>query len=186
MRFPRTLGALRSSGYRSRTVKQELRENLLSRLRRREPVFAGLVGYDTTVLPQLINAILAQHDMLLLGLRGQAKTRILRALPDLLDEHLPVVDGVELPDDPLAPQLAATQALIAEQGDATPIRWLTRAQRYNEKLATPDVTIADLIGDLDLIRHAEGRYLADERTMHFGLIPRTNRSVRRRGRSPTR
>ena len=173
----RTLGELRASGYRHRFVKQELRENLIRRLRNCEPVFEGLVGYESTVVPELINAILAQHDILLLGLRGQAKTRILRALPQLLDEWMPVVDGVELWDDPLAPSLAASRTLIEQHGDQTPIRWISRSERYHEKLATPDVTIADLIGEVDLVKHAEGRYLADESTMHFGLIPRSNRGV---------
>jgi len=174
---PTTLGQLKQFGYRHRTVKQELRENLIQRLRGDQPLFPGLIGYDTSVIPQLINGILAQHDLLLLGLRGQAKSRILRSLPDLLDEWLPVVDGVELSDDPLHPLLKATRRQIEIHGDATPIRWIHRSQRYHEKLATPDVTIADLIGEVDLVKHAEGRYLADEDTMHFGLIPRSNRGI---------
>ncbi len=173
----RTLGELRESGYRPRPVKQELRENLIRKLRAGEPVFRGLVGYDTTVVPQLINAILAQHDILLLGLRGQAKTRICRSLPELLDEWMPTVEGVELWDDPLEPRLSFTRRRIDQLGDDTPIRWVHRSQRYHEKLATPDVTIADLIGEVDLVKHAEGRYLADEETMHFGLIPRSNRGI---------
>ena len=175
--LPETLGALRDSGYRYRPVKRELRENLLARLRERVPVFTGLVGYDDTVIPQLVNGILAQHDLLLLGLRGQAKTRILRSLPELLDEWIPVVDGAELWDDPLEPQLSATRRRVEELGDRTPVRWVHREQRYHEKLATPDVTIADLIGEVDFVKHAEGRHLADEATMHFGLVPRSNRGI---------
>jgi magnesium chelatase subunit I len=177
MTRPKTLGQLKESGYRCRPIKTELRENLITRLRSDQPIFPGLIGYDTTVVPQLINGILARHDLLLLGLRGQAKTRILRALPELLDEWIPIVAGVEVPDDPLCPQLKPTQRIIATHGDDTPIEWLHRDQRYNEKLATPDVTIADLIGEIDLVKHAEGRRLADEETMHFGLIPRSNRGI---------
>lgn len=175
--MPRTLAALKASGYRYRPVKRELRENLIDRLRSDQPLFPGLVGYETTVVPQLVNGILAEHDILLLGLRGQAKTRILRSLPELLDEYIPVVEGVELWDDPLQPRLHATRRLIEIHGDDTPIRWVHRSERYHEKLATPDVTIADLIGEVDLIKHAEGRYLSDEQTMHFGLVPRSNRGI---------
>ena len=174
---PKTIRELRASGYRYRPVKAELRENVIRRLREERPLFEGLVGYDTTVIPQLVNGILAQHDMLLLGLRGQAKTRIIRGLPELLDEWMPVVAGVELWDDPLEPRLAATRRLIDETGDDTPIEWIPRERRFHEKLATPDVTIADLIGEVDLVKHAEGRYLSDEETMHFGLIPRSNRGI---------
>ena len=177
MARPGTLGALRESNYRYRSVKEELRENLIARLSRREPLFPGLVGYDTTVIPQLINAVLAQHDILLLGLRGQAKTRILRALPELLDEYIPVVAGLDVWDDPLEPRFFRTKQSIKEQGPETLLRWIGRSERYHEKLATPDVTIADLIGEIDLVKHAEGRYLADESTMHFGLIPRSNRGI---------
>lgn len=177
MDFPKTLRELRRSDYRYRPIKLELRENLVARLRSEQPVFAGLVGFETTVVPQLINAILARHDMLLLGLRGQAKTRILRSLPTLLDEWMPVVAEGELWDDPLSPQLAATRKLVEIHGDDLRIDWIHRDQRYHEKLATPDVTIADLIGDIDLIRHAEGRRMSDEATMHFGLIPRSNRGI---------
>lgn len=177
MSLPTTLAALRETGYRYRTVKQELRENLVARLRSDQPLFPGLIGYDQTVIPQLVNGILAGHDMLLLGLRGQAKTRILRTLPELLDEWLPVVADAELPDDPLNPHFAATRRILQRCGEQTRIRWLHRSERYHEKLATPDVTIADLIGEVDLVKHAEGRYLADEETMHFGLIPRSNRGI---------
>jgi magnesium chelatase subunit I len=174
---PKNVRDLRASGYRYRPIKLELRENLIDRLRSDQPLFPGLIGYENTVVPQLINGILAQHDMLLLGLRGQAKTRILRALPDLLDEWLPIVAGVEVPDDPLHPTLKATRRLLDIHGDETEVRWLHRSERYHEKLATPDVTIADLIGEVDLVKHAEGRYLADESTMHFGLVPRSNRGI---------
>jgi magnesium chelatase subunit I len=172
-----TLGALKASGYRFRPIKTEIRENLIARLKSDQPLFPGLVGYENTVVPQVINGLLAQHDMLLLGLRGQAKTRILRSLPQLLDQWIPVVDGVEVWDDPLEPALRATRQKIEAEGDDTPIRWIHRADRYHEKLATPDVTIADLIGEVDLVKHAEGRYLADEGTMHFGLVPRSNRGI---------
>jgi len=154
-----------------------MRENLISRLRAGGPLFPGIVGYDETVIPQIVNAVLSKHDMLFLGLRGQAKTRILRMLPGLLDEFIPVVDGTEIPDDPLNPQFNQTRERIGAHGDRTPIRWLHRDERYHEKLATPDVTIADLIGEIDLVKHAEGRYLADESIMHFGLVPRTNRGI---------
>ncbi len=173
----KTLGQLRESGYRYRSVKEELRENLITRLRGGQPLLPGLVGYENTVVPQLVNGLLARHDILLLGLRGQAKTRILRALPDLLDEWMPVVAEGELWDDPLAPRLARTRRIIERDGEGTRIGWIHRSQRYHEKLATPDVTIADLIGEMDLVKHAEGRHLADEETMHFGLVPRSNRGI---------
>lgn len=172
-----SLGQLQEQGYAHRTVKTELCDNLVQRLRAGQAVFADLVGYEDTVVPELINGILAQHDILLLGLRGQAKTRILRSLPQLLDEWIPVVDEVEIWDDPFQPQFSATKNLIEERGDKTPIRWLHRSDRYHEKLATPDVTIADLIGEVDLVKHAEGRHLADESTMHFGMVPRSNRGI---------
>lgn len=172
-----SLGALRETSYRYRTVKQELRENLIRRLRDGSEVFPGVRGYDQTVLPQVIHALLSRHDMLFLGLRGQAKTRMIRLLPGLMDPWIPVIDGLEVPDDPLAPMTTLGKRMIGEAGDDTPLRWMNRAERFNEKLATPDVTIADLIGEIDLVKHAEGRYLSDESTMHFGLIPRTNRGL---------
>jgi len=172
-----TLGQLRETDYRYRTVKQELRDNVVERLRSGEALFPGILGYRETVLPQVIHAILARHDMLFLGLRGQAKTRILRMLPDLLDEWIPVIAEMDIPDDPLEPMTRMGQRIVREQGDDTGIRWLHRSDRYHEKLATPDVTIADLIGEIDIVKHAEGRYLSDESTMHFGLIPRTNRGI---------
>lgn len=177
MNRPTTLGELRRSGYQPRTVKQELRRNLLARLRKNEPLFPEFIGYERTVIPQLINALLARHDLLLLGLRGQAKTRLLRRIPDLLDEYIPVVADLDLWDDPLRPQFAASRRTIEKHGDSTPVRWIHRSERYLEKLATPDVTIADLIGEVDLVKHAEGRYLSDEGTLHFGLVPRSNRAI---------
>ncbi len=174
---PRTLGDLRRSGYAAVPVKQELRRNLIDRLRRGQPLFPGIIGYDETVVPEVVNAILSRHDMLFLGLRGQGKTRMLRMLSELLDEHVPIVAGSEINDDPYSPLSKYARDLIAAQGDATPIEWIGRERRYHEKLATPDVTIADLIGEIDLIKHAEGRHLANEDVMHFGLIPRSHRGI---------
>ncbi len=174
---PATLGALRASGHRPRSVKQELRANLMAALAADEPVFAGIVGYEQSVIPAVENAILAGQDFVLLGERGQAKTRLARSLIKLLDEAIPVVAGSELNEDPLSPVLAATQERIAAEGDATAIDWLPRHRRYGEKLATPDITIADLIGEVDPIKVAEGRYLSDASTIAFGLIPRTNRGI---------
>jgi magnesium chelatase subunit I len=171
------VGELRSSGYRIESVKDEMRRNLVRQLRAGETLFPDILGYEETVVPQIQNAILSRHDMLLLGLRGQAKTRMLRLLVHLLDEFLPVIAGSELNDHPFHPISKYARDLVAEQGDATPITWIRREQRYHEKLATPDVTIADLIGEVDMIKHAEGRYLSSELTMHFGLIPRTNRGI---------
>lgn len=175
---PRTLGELKRMGYRPRTVKEEIRDNLASKLRRREEVFPGILGYDKTVIPLVQNALLAQHDFILLGLRGQAKTRMLRALPALLDEWIPILAGSPIPEDPLRPITEPARAAIADKGDAVPIEWLHRSERYQEKLATPDVTIADLIGDIDPIKAANEKLsLADPRVMHFGLVPRTNRGI---------
>lgn len=174
---PATLGQLRETGYRYRTVKQELRQNLIDRLRAGEPVFPGIRGYDDTVVPQVVHALLARHDMLFLGLRGQAKTRMLRMLPGLLDEWVPIIADLDLPDDPLEPATKLGKRRTVELGDDTPIRWLHRDERYHEKLATPDVTIADLLGEIDIVKHAEGRHLTDEATMHFGLVPRSNRGI---------
>ncbi len=175
---PTTLGQLRATGYRPRSVKDEMRRNLVAKLRTGETLFPGIVGYDESVAPQIINAILARHNFILLGLRGQAKSRILRALPALLDEAIPVVEGSEVNDDPLNPISKYARERLGAEGDATPIAWLDRDARYIEKLATPDVTIADIIGDLDPIRAARGGHLlADELTIHFGLLPRANRGI---------
>ncbi len=159
------------------SVKDELRKNLISKLRAGEELFPGILGYRESVIPQAINGILARHDMLFLGLRGQAKTRMLRLLPSLLDEWIPVLSGVEINDDPLEPMTRTGKRIVSEQGDDAKIEWVHRGDRYQEKLATPDVTIADLIGEIDLVKHAEGRYLSDESTMHYGLIPRCNRGI---------
>ncbi|MFN4242393.1 MAG: AAA family ATPase [Tepidisphaerales bacterium] len=172
-----TVGQLRATGYTPVSVKDELRRNLIRKLKAGEELFPGILGYRDTVIPQIVNGILARHDLLFLGLRGQAKTRILRMLPTLLDEWIPVLAGVEIPDDPLRPVTTAGKRVLAEQGDDAPIAWLHREQRYHEKLATPDTTIADLIGEIDLVKYAQGRYLSDESTMHFGLIPRSNRGI---------
>ena len=174
---PRTLGELISSGYAILDVKTEMRRNLIRKLRAGEPLFPEIIGYDETVIPQVHNAILSKHDMLFLGLRGQAKTRMLRQLVNLLDDVIPIIAGSEVNDHPLAPLSGFARDRVAAQGDATPIEWVGRERRYQEKLATPDVTIADLIGEIDMIKHAEGRYLSDEATMHYGLIPRTNRGI---------
>jgi magnesium chelatase subunit I len=172
-----TLGELRASGWRPRTVKAELRTNLLARLGEGAAVFPGVVGYADSVLPAVENAILAGHDLVFLGERGQGKTRLARLLVGLLDPWLPIVAGGELNDDPFGPISPAARALVAEGGDETPIAWLPRDRRYSEKLATPDITIADLIGEVDPIRVAEGRYLSDELVLHFGLIPHANRGI---------
>ncbi|MGN6368766.1 MAG: sigma 54-interacting transcriptional regulator [Phycisphaerae bacterium] len=174
---PRTVGQLKSSGYKPLSVKDELRKNTIAKIRAGQDLFPGILGYRDTVIPQVINAILSKHDILFLGLRGQAKTRILRMLPDLLDEWIPTLAGTEINDDPLAPITTTGKRILAEQGDDATIEWIHRSARYHEKLATPDVTIADLIGEIDLVKHAQGRYLSDESTMHFGLIPRTNRGI---------
>src|SRR5437773_9819619 len=173
-----TLGDLRQSGYRSRPVKQEVRDNLVCKLRAGQTLFPGIIGYDETVIPQLVNAILSRHNLILLGLRGQAKSRILRGLVDLLDQRIPIVPGCEIHDDPLAPLCAACRARVAAESDRMPIAWLRREERYVEKLATPDVTIADMLGDIDPIKAAHaGLNLADELTMHYGLLPRANRGI---------
>src|SRR5689334_10039558 len=171
-----TLGELRQARLHSRPVKQEIRDNLVRKLKAGEKLFPGIIGYDETVVPQLVNAILSRHNFILLGLRGQAKSRILRALVDLLDEQIPVVPGCEIHDDPLAPLCAACRTRIATEGDEMPIAWLSREARYVEKLATPDVTIADMLGDIDPIKAAQaGLNLSNELTMHYGLVPRANR-----------
>lgn len=172
-----TLGQLKASGWVSRSVKEEIRGNAVQRIRANEPLTASILGYDDTVMPQLQNALLAGHDIVFLGERGQGKTRIIRSLTGLLDEWMPIVAGSEINDDPFAPVSRHARDLIAEQGDTTPIAWVHRDDRYGEKLATPDTSIADLIGEVDPIKVAEGRYLSDELTLHYGLVPRTNRGI---------
>ncbi len=175
---PKTLGELRASGWQSRSVRQELRENLERRLAAGEPAFPGIIGYEDTVLPQLEAALLAEHSVLLLGLRGQAKSRLVRGLPSLLDDWIPAVEGSDIHDDPLAPIGAFAQRRIAAEGDATPIRWVGRDERLVEKLATPDVTVADLIGDVDPIKAAsKGLEFGDPEVIQFGLLPRANRGL---------
>jgi magnesium chelatase subunit I len=180
---PQTLGELRSTEWAQpprarRSVKEELRQNLLCRIQRGETLFPGIRGYDDTVTPQIVNAILSCHHFILLGLRGQAKSRILRQIADFLDAEIPVIAGCEINDNPFAPICRRCRVLVEEQGDATPIAWLPRELRFVEKLATPDVTIADMIGDIDPIRAARaGRDLSDELTIHYGLLPRANRGI---------
>ena len=183
MHKPSTLGELRQSPWaspdrRSRRVRDEMRANLLARLGSGAPVFPGIVGYEDSVVPQLVNAVLARHHFLLLGLRGQAKTRIIRALVDLLDEEIPILAGSEVNDNPFAPISKYGRQLVEDHGDKAPVAWIPRSQRYIEKLATPDVTIADIIGDVDPIKAARGGHLlSDELTIHYGLLPRANRGV---------
>src|SRR5438445_1398666 len=174
-----TLGDLRQhAGTRPRPVKQEIADSLCGKVQAGETLFPGIIGFDDTVIPQLVNAILSRHNFILLGLRGQAKSRILRGLTGLLDEEIPVVPGCEIHDDPLAPICGACRARVAREGDHLPIAWLSRDDRYVEKLATPDVTIADMVGDIDPIKAAQaGLNLADELTMHYGLLPRANRGI---------
>lgn len=178
MKQAKTLGELKASGYQSKSIKTELRENLIKKLKNKETVFEGIWGYEETVIPDLERAILAGHDVNLLGLRGQAKTRLARLMVQLLDEYIPVIEGSELNDDPLQPLSRYAKDKIAELGDNTPVAWLHRDERYSEKLATPDVSIADLIGDVDPIKAASLKLpYSDERVIHFGLIPRSNRSI---------
>ncbi len=178
MHKARTIGELRETGYRSLPVKQEMRKNLIAKLRDGEQLFPGIIGYDETVIPAICNAILSCHDIILLGLRGQAKTRLLRALPSLLDEYIPIIKGSEINDDPFHPVSKYAVDLVSEHGDEVEIDWLHREERYGEKLATPDVTIADLIGDIDPIKAAAQKlHYAHEGVIHFGIIPRTNRGI---------
>jgi magnesium chelatase subunit I len=174
---PATLGQLRESGWESVPVKEEVRRNAVARIAAGEPLFPAVLGYENTVLPQLENALIAGHDVIFLGERGQAKTRMIRSLTGLLDEWMPIVEGSEINDDPYHPVSRHAKDLIADLGDDTPIDWVHRDQRYGEKLATPDTSIADLIGEVDPIKVAEGRYLSDELTLHYGLVPRTNRGI---------
>ncbi|MEQ1949131.1 MAG: magnesium chelatase [Bryobacteraceae bacterium] len=178
--LPNTLGALRASEHfhPSRSVKDELRDNLIQKLASKEPLFRGIVGYDDTVAPQVVNAVLSQHNFILLGLRGQAKTRLIRMLVTLLDQHIPYIAGCEIHDNPAQPICKRCRDLVAEKGDLTPIAWLPREARYVEKLATPDVTIADMIGDIDPIKAARtGETISSELTVHYGLLPRANRGI---------
>ena len=172
-----TLGALKASGWESVPLRQELRRNAIEKIRNDEPLFPQVLGYESTVNPQLENALLAGHDIIFLGERGQAKTRMIRGLTDLLDEWMPIVAGSEINDDPYDPISRHARELVAEHGDETPITWVHRDDRFGEKLATPDTSIADLIGEVDPIKVAEGRYLSDELTLHYGLVPRTNRGI---------
>src|SRR6476620_3540808 len=173
-----TLGELRQARLHKRSVKQEIRDNLMRKLQAGDALFPGIIGYDDTVIPQLVNAILSRHNFILLGLRGQAKSRILRSLVELLDEEIPVIPGCEIHDNPLNPVCGACRARVAAEGDSLPIAWLPRDERFVEKLATPDVTIADMLGDIDPIKAAQaGLNLADELTMHYGLLPRANRGI---------
>ncbi len=175
--LPRTLGALRASGWVSRPVKEEIRTNAVARIAAGEPLFAGVLGYEDTVMPQLENALIAGHDVVFLGERGQAKTRMIRSLVGLLDEWMPIIAGSEINDDPYNPVSRYALNQIAEHGENTAIDWVHCTKRYGEKLATPDTAIADLIGEVDPIKVAEGRYLSDELTLHYGLVPRTNRGI---------
>ena len=177
MAKPRNVRELRDSGWKRRSVKQEMRDNLIARLKRGEAFLPGIVGYDDTVVPQIENAVLSGQDLIFLGERGQAKTRIARMLIVLLDEELPALAGCEINDDPLAPICQACRQLVAKEGEAAGVVWVARDRRYGEKLATPDITIADLIGEVDPIKVAEGRYLSDELTIHYGLLPRTHRGI---------
>ena len=173
----KTIGELKASGYQSVPLREEMRRNLITMIRKRKNIFPGIIGYDDTVIPQVENAIISGQDIIFLGERGQAKSRIMRALVNLLDEEIPVVKGCEINDNPFAPVCKQCRDKMAEEGDATEITWMPRQERYGEKLATPDIAITDLIGDVDPIKIAEGRYLSDELTIHYGLIPRTNRGI---------
>ncbi len=174
---PRTLQELRESGYKVLSVKEEMRQNLIRKIRDGEELFPGIVGYEDTVIPQIENAILSGQDIIFLGERGQAKTRIARSLVNLLDEYVPIIAGSEINDNPFEPISKSGKDKVAEFGDRTEIEWIERDRRYGEKLATPDITISDLVGEVDPVRVAEGRYLSDELTIHYGMIPRTNRGI---------
>ena len=174
---PDTIGELRDSGYRVIPVREELRKNLIAKMRAEEIVFPGIIGFEDTVIPQLENALLAGQDVILLGERGQAKSRLIRSMVNLLDEAIPKIAGCEINDDPFNPICQGCRDMVAEQGDATGVEWINRQERYSEKLATPDISIADLIGEIDPIKVAEGRHLSDELAIHYGLVPRTNRGI---------
>src|SRR5882762_7541060 len=178
MQLAKTLGELKASCYQSISVKDELRANLIKKLRAGEKLFRGIVGYDETIIPQLVNAILARHNVILLGLRGQAKSRIIRQLTELLDDQIPIIAGSEVNDDPFHPISAYGRQTIELHGDSAHIDWVSRDARFVEKLATPDVTMADIIGDVDPIKGAKGGHLlSDELTIHYGLLPRANRGI---------
>ena len=173
-----TIGQLKASGYQPKSIKDEIRQNLITRLKNQEETFPGIIGFEETVIPDVERALLSKHNILFLGLRGQAKTRMARLMTELMDEYIPVIAGSELNDDPLNPISKSSIALIEEQGDETPIRWMHRSERYGEKLATPDVSVADLIGDIDPIKAANLKLsFADERVIHYGIIPKSNRSI---------
>jgi len=173
----KTIGELKASGYKPVPIREEMRRNLLAMIKKRKNLFPGIIGYDDTVIPGVENAIISGHDIIFLGERGQAKSKIMRLLVNLLDEEIPVIKGCEINDNPLTPICKRCRDMVSEEGDAVEIIWLPRQERYGEKLATPDITIADLIGDVDPIKVAEGRYLSDELIIHYGLIPRTNRGI---------
>ena len=177
MDHPTTIAQLRQSEYRVLPVKEEMRKNLVRKIKAGEELFPGIIGYEGSVIPQLENAILSGQDIVFLGERGQAKSRLIRSLVNLLDEQVPIIDGCEINDSPYAPICRACRDRVLKDGDRVAVRWITRDERYSEKLATPDTSIADLIGEVDPIRIAEGKYLADELTIHFGLVPRTNRGI---------
>jgi magnesium chelatase subunit I len=174
---PETIGELKAAGYKTVSLREEMRRNLLDMIRKKKPVFPGIVGFDDTVIPQILNAIISGQDIIFLGERGQAKSRIMRLLINLLDEEIPAIRGCEINDDPYAPICKHCREMVAKEGDNTEIVWIPRQDRYGEKLATPDISIADLIGDVDPIKVAEGRYLSDELTIHYGMVPRTNRGI---------
>jgi magnesium chelatase subunit I len=174
----RTLGELKKSGYKPKSVKEEIRQNLVSKLQKKENAFPGIIGYEDTVIPDTERALLSRHNILFLGLRGQAKTRMARQMITLLDEFIPIVEGSEVNDSPFDPLSRYARDLVAEMGDNTPIAWISREARYGEKLATPDVSVADLVGDIDPIKAANMKLnYADERVIHFGIIPRSNRGI---------
>ena len=177
MDLAENLGQLRASGWTSVPVKEEIRRNAIARIQANEPLFEGILGYENTVAPQLENALLAGHDIVFLGERGQAKTRMIRSCIGLLDEYMPIVAGSEINDDPYHPVSKYAKDIVAAEGDKTRISWVHRSQRFAEKLATPDTSIADLIGEVDPIKVAEGRYLSDELTLHYGMVPRSNRGL---------
>ena len=173
----KTIDKLKASGYQPVSLREEMRRNLIAMIKKGKNIFPGIIGYDDTVIPEIENAVISGQDIIFLGERGQAKSRIMRSLVNLLDDEIPIVKGCEINDNPLAPICKQCRDKLSEEGDAAEISWLPREERYGEKLATPDITLADLVGDVDPIKVAEGRYLSDELTIHYGLIPRTNRGI---------